>query len=806
MSYLSCALGSLLIGSLPVAGNLRAEDAVRLGAVFVADVETPPLPAANPLRGFRSTSAGHTATVVPAAEPVAPAAPPAPSPLPVADEGAIELPPLPRPNPLRGARPRQTVARATETSLTLPAVAPMPTAAAPGVAPAHALAPLLNDTVSDIDLTLLRESVEHAQKGRHAEAAATRSRIDDPIARKLAWWYELRRNDEPADPFELERFRAANADWPGGSLLQRLGETVLYERNADARTILAYYASAKPTTGLGRFLLARARQQTGDTAAAAALAREAWWSDTFGPRSEADFLAEFGGVLRTEDHLKRADTFLYKDRRQLLPNVERVLPYLGRDDQLRLRLRLDVAQHKLAAAEKQFARLGEAALRDPGLLLARIQLARRKKDFQRAWQLLARAPQDAASMGSPAAWWAERRLQVRLALAEGQSQTAYDLAARHGELSGDALVEAESLAGWIALSRLHKPALAERHLTTMERTATEDQDQAKAAYWLGRARLAQQDKIGAINHFALAAKHQFHFYGQLALQRLDAAGLKLQEQPLQPSDDDIRRFTGRDAVRALIIAYRAQLDGIPGLFFNQLAWRLSTPGEMTLLAELAAQLRSPNGSVITGKVGIHRGFALDRYAYPVNALPAYDRLTPEVDKSFLLALARQESEFNADARSAVGARGMMQIMPATAKLIARQHGVTYSRDRLDSDPSYNVALGVAHIHDLIQQYNGSYVLTLVAYNAGPGRVRQWIDTFGDPRAREVDAVDWVEAIPFDETRRYVQRILASKQVFQHRLRNGGGAVRLVQDLKRGTPQEVHKADADEAMRAVAADN
>lgn len=764
------SVSTLLLGSLiaPVFAQMLPAAAPAPAPMRTADLGTPPLPVANPQRTPRAAIPEQ------AAQPIA------------------EPPPMPSQNPLRGMRAANSEGRITQTGHVLPA-APRTEEVRDSVV---ALGPLLNYAISPGDLDRLRESIELVGKRRFGEAAERRSQISDPTARKIAEWYFLRNVGEHPDPFHVDRFRSNNPDWPSGGLLRRNAELSLLKLDADPHNVTAFYDKTAPTTGLGRYLLALASKRRGQDAAAALLAREAWHSEAFSANVESEFLAAFGGVLTPADHLRRANYFLYKDRRQLLPNVQRLLKYLDPADQAKLSLRMDVVNRRLSAAEKQFEKMGPEALQDPGLLFSRIQMLRRKKQYAAAWDLLARAPQDARSMIATNAWWIERRSQARLALAEGKPSIALAIVARHGEIAGSDLVEAEFLAGWIALSKLRKPQVAEQHFVTMRAAASDPQDLAKAEYWLGRSKLARKDSIGALSHFSLASKYQHYYYGQLALQRMEQAGLALSDRSSPPTAEETERFLARDSVRALIISHKAQLDGITPQFFSQLAWRLSSPGEMTLLAELASHIHSAHGSVITGKIGIHRGFALDRYAYPINALPAYDRLTDEVEKSLILALARQESEFNPAAHSPAGAHGMMQIMPGTAKLIARQHKVVYDRGRLTRDPAYNVALGVAHLHDLLQSYNGSYVLTLVAYNAGPGRAREWIADFGDPRSHNVDVIDWVENIPFAETRRYVQRILASMQIFRHRLHKGRSNVRLVQDLKRGQPDPVRKASLD----------
>ncbi len=695
-------------------------------------------------------------------------------------------PPVPARNPVRGLKTRTGTARHRLTSAAMP---PVPTRTGLISDRVQALAPLLHYRIPSNDMKALKRSIDHVLRNRLSEARSARSQISDPGVRKLAHWYYLRKALAVPDPLEMHRFARKNPDWPSGSLLRRRTERALLSIDVPAATVLKLYRKKPPRTGIGKFLLARAYKRLGKPKKALKLARAAWHTHALGQKTEKQLLEEFGNQLTKADHRRRADHFLYRDKKRLLPTVRRVKKHLPKAEEEKINLRMEVIKRRLNDAHKQYEKLGAKAYADVGLLFNKIQLSRRKENFDYSRKLLARAPVDAKKMVEPDEWWIERRLQTRYALRHNKPLEAYKIASRHGKISRKNLCEAEFLAGWIALTRLNRPEDAARHFAIQRKNAVSRAEIAKAEYWLGRLKLKQKDSVGALMHFANAARYFRTYYGQLALQSVESEGRLPPTQTPVPSKRDLRKFMARDAVRALIIAHKAQLRSLVPLFFNHLAWRLKSPGEMTLLAELASQIHSRRGSVITGKIGVYRGFALDRYAYPVNALPHFEHLTEKVDLALVLALARQESEFNARAKSPVGARGMMQIMPGTARAIARQHKVRYSKARLTSDPAYNTALGVAHLHDLIKKYNGSYILPLVAYNAGPGRVRDWIESFGDPRDPSVDTIDWIESIPFTETRRYVQRIMSSAQIFRARLKEGSKRIELVQDINRGVPKD-----------------
>ena len=706
-------------------------------------------------------------------------------------------PPLPDKNPLRSQR--KTASYATHT-LSNSSTPPAPTRNGLIANQVKALAPVLNYKVSASDIKALKQSIDHARKSRRSEARSAKARISDPAIRKLAHWMYLRKASGISDPMTMERFSRKNPDWPARKQLRRRTERALYNTDASPRVIKALYTKKAPTSGMGKYLLARAHKQSGQPTKALKLARSAWHSHSLGNKVEQELLKDFGDRLTKSDHRRRADHFLYKDKRRLLPTVRRVKKHLAKAEQDKINLRMEVIKRRNNDANKQYDKLGVKAHADAGLLFNKIQLLRRKEKFDESRALLRKAPIDVKKMVEPDEWWIERRLQTRYAIRHNKFREAYKIASRHGDISRKNLCDAEFLAGWIALTRLNKVKVAARHFARERKNAQSRAEISKAEYWLGRVKMAQKDSIGALAHFAASAKYFHTYYGQLALQSVEQQGRIGPITSPIPSRRDLQNFMARDAVRALVIAHKAQLRGLVPMFFNHLAWRLKSPGEMTLLAELASQIHSQRGSVVTGKIGVYRGFQLDRYAYPVNALPHFKQLTAKVDTALVLALARQESEFNAKAKSPVGARGMMQIMPGTARAIARAHKVRYSRSKLTSDPAYNIALGVAHLHDLIKQYNGSYILPLVAYNAGPGRVRDWIESFGDPRDPKVDTVDWIESIPFTETRRYVQRIMSSVQIFRARMNEGKGRINLVQDINRGHMNETARNDTPPVVK------
>jgi soluble lytic murein transglycosylase len=433
--------------------------------------------------------------------------------------------------------------------------------------------------------------------------------------------------------------------------------------------------------------------------------------------------------------------------------------------------------------------LEKEASADPAHLYARVKRLRRTNHDREAWSLIRSMSPEDSDLIAPGVWWDERRLHVRAALDASRPHTAYALASEHGPLSGDDLAEAEFLAGWIALRFLKDPGTAEEHFrASQESQGILPRYRARAAYFLGRAEAEQGRTKEANADFAEAAKHYFTYYGQLAGQARNAKVDCQFRPPARPSAADIEAFVNSDAVRAVLIAKQIDSDRMVRVLMLGFAREWTNPAQMTLFFELARRIAPASFVVRLAKIALNRDFPVDIYSFP-RLLPEFDALgqSENVEHALLHALTRQESEFNAGAVSPAGARGLMQLMPSTARHVASQHKVKFELRKLTADPAYNVMLGAAFLSRLISSYNGSYVMAVAAYNAGPGRVREWVKDFGDPRRIGVDPIDWVERIPFTETRNYVQRVLEGLQLYRCRFEDAKTRVLLVNDLHRGRP-------------------
>ena len=386
----------------------------------------------------------------------------------------------------------------------------------------------------------------------------------------------------------------------------------------------------------------------------------------------------------------------------------------------------------------------------------------------------------------PDGWWEERRANAYAALKAGKPKTAYELVRNPGALSVNATKDAAFLAGWLALRHLGDAKLALGHFQTLADAADGPLSHARGQYWLGRVYEALRDPAKAQEHYKAASVYFDTFHGQLARLKLDAGARELKiAPPAAPTPEEVARFNGSDAVLAAVIARKAGLDiSLARAFLYHLRNYLKGEAEVAMVAHLAEALGDTQTAVRIGKAAIARGLNLVYYAYPIHSLPAYTPLRKPPEPAFIFGIARQESEFNSVTLSGAGARGILQVMPVTAKHVCHDYKIKCDIPRLMKDPAYNTMLGSAYISDRMDEFTGSYVLTLAGYNAGPGRAREWIKEFGDPRDGKVDPIDWIHRIPFEETREYVQKVLSNIQVYRARLGEQATALRLNADLKR----------------------
>jgi len=676
--------------------------------------------------------------------------------------------PLPKPRPERS-------------SAKDPSSAP---AAAHSAAPAARFTLAASDFASATDIAALREAVTAVRRGKTTQAADLQTTIVDPVARKLVEWTILRSDDtQSIDVSRYMAFITENPTWPSIALLRRRAEATLWADRLDPAFVRAFFGKEPPTTTKGKFALARALLLQGHRASAQSLVREAWRYDSFSSDLENPALDVFRDLITSADHKARMDMRLYAED---IDGALRAANRAGGYAPVIAKARVAVIS-KAANAKALLDAVPPEAHRDAGYILSRAQFLRRADEASEAAEWILSLPAEHGQTIDTDQWWIERRLVARKLLDIGDVKTAYRLARDAAIPSKDNYrAEHQFTAGWIALRFLNDPATALAHFAKVAQGHSNPITLARSGYWQGRAAEALGRREEARAHYEAAARYSTAYYGQLARARLGHKDIVLRPAPEPPPGrrDQVARL---EIVRAIELLYAIDERDLIAGALGDLGERALDTVALTALGEVTARHKDARAMLLLGKAALGRGLPLEHYAFPTMGIPEYHPIGPRIEPAVVYAIARQESTFNAKTVSSARAMGLMQVTPDAARYVAKKFGATYDEKRLLSDQSYNVQLGAAELGDLYVDYRSSHILTFAGYNAGKGRVKEWIAKYGDPRDPKVDPIDWVERIPFSETRNYVQRVLENLQVY--RVRFGGSSKLLIEaDLHRGAAQ------------------
>ncbi len=601
------------------------------------------------------------------------------------------------------------------------------------------------------------------------DRATTLARGAGPVGRDVVEWHRLRagRGDFDAAVAFLDR----NPDWPGIDLLRRRSEGhAPYGRRA--AEVVAFFDGNPPQTGAGSIALASAYEALGRTAEAEAQIILAWRTQPMTTGDEASLLQRYGSLIRPH-HEARLDMLLWTNEPAA---AERLLPRVSEGWQKLARARMAL-RAEAPGVDTLIAAVPAPLASHPGLAFERYQWRARKGRNAEAIELALSMDTDA--LGRPSAWADWRGPLARWAIREGRPREAYRIAARHGLTEGSDFAELEWLAGYVALTRLNDPATALRHFQRFRISVSSPISMGRAGYWEGRAEEALGNAEGAALAYAFGAENQTSFYGLLAAER---AGI-----PMNPTltgltvypDWKTAGFTSSTVFRAAVLLLDAGEDALAERFLAHLAESQDETG-VGQLVDFALARKNPHIALMIAKRAAESGIVVPRGYYPVVDLGVSD---PRVPLELALSIARRESEFDHRVMSSVGARGLMQVMPATAQEVAGKLAIDFDDARLLSDPVYNATIGKAYLAQLIESFGHNYVLVSAAYNAGPSRPIRWMSERGDPRSGDIDVVEWIESIPFTETRNYVMRVMESLPVYRARLTGQVQPIRMSEELR-----------------------
>ncbi|WP_075215902.1 lytic transglycosylase domain-containing protein [Mongoliimonas terrestris] len=660
-----------------------------------------------------------------------------------------------------------------------------PVSAAPGLVPLP-VPRLAEPAIGDADAPLpvvevaaesLAQALKAIGKNDYPQARSIASGLSQ-LDKDIVTWMAIRRDVSGLTPRMITEFAARNPHWPSVAMMRRRAEVALARQKMSPREVVAAFGASEPITEQGVLALARAQMAVGDKKRASATLHKLWTSETLSPEEDAAILRDFGSVLTKAQLQARFDFLMYNDRVVQASNIGK---RLGGGH-----VQLADARAAVLRDQKDAARKLDAVPKDlrskPAYLFTLAEYRRRADRPEDAAAALLKAGSDPAVLIDPDHWWIERRIVARDLAEKGNAKLAYKVVAAHRGGNPETLAEAHFHAGWFALRFLNDPTTAGKHFQALSGVGQKPITRSRAHYWLGRTAEAAGRIEDARAWYTRASADQVAFYGQLARVKLGASTLGLPQAP-KPSDADRQAFGRNDLVRVMARLIEAGFASDASSLYPELARQLPTGGQLALLTTYLEQRGDHRGALQVGKIAVERGMDVQRLAYPLNAIPESARKQTKVETAIVYAIARQESAFDPAAVSHAGALGLLQLMPGTAQATARTLGVSYNKGKLTADPGYNATLGAAHLRELVDAYNGSYILTFAAYNAGASKVNEWIRRFGDPRDGRIDPIDWIEMIPYGETRNYVQRVTENLQVYRERL--DGGPLRIVEDLQRG---------------------
>jgi soluble lytic murein transglycosylase len=699
--------------------------------------------------------------------------------------GLLATPIFAQPVPIAGPIPPSSPAPA-------PVVFPSTTGAyVPSMQPTPIPVPFSPVMVPASPSEALRVGLRAAERGDWSSVRNTMSLVSDARVRSILLWRLASAESNAASFDELKRALDELPSFPQRKTIriraeQRIALSALtpqQKRDFLLRTeqgIPETANGAGPISGEGKLELGAALMALGDRNGAKKWISDGWRTSRLDTVAQSNYLARFGSELTPEDHDARVDFLLWADR---ITQSRPLFPFMSTNGRAN-------AQRRLGIAAGDTVTLSGTALDDRGIQYQRVRSLRQSERRTEALQLLTQI--DSRGLPEPGQdlLWTERRNLLNEAIVTRDWRSAYRVASTHGYSRGERFADGEFVSGWVALRFLNDPATAMQHFTRLEAGVSTPVSKARAFYWLGRTAEAQNKQSDAERFYTSGARFPTVYYGQLSAVKLAGKRGQTARLTLPPeqraTSADIARLNGRPMMSAINLLSEIGENQFFRQFALALDDELETEGEHQALSEYARAKGEPSTAIRVAKTGLNRGVLATEAAFPLMQIPRIVGYG-QIEDAYSLAITRQESEFNTNAVSGANARGLMQFVPATASSQARRMGIPHETSWLTSRPSHNVTLGSAHLYDLVNNFYGSYIMAAAAYNAGPGRPRQWVQTYGEMRETDLDtAIDWVEKIPFSETRNYVQRVMENIQVYRARLAGGSAPLKIDEDLRRGT--------------------
>ena len=613
------------------------------------------------------------------------------------------------------------------------------------------------------DFNIARKAISEMQKSRWTSSLKIAKNAKDKSIYNFIQWRYLSTPGNQASFFDYKVFIERNSNYPRMDKLRSLAEHKLSTSQISPKKIINWFDQNEPITGYGKMILGESYILTGNKAKGTNLIKEGWITAELSKNEVKFFRKKFKKYLNAEDYIKRADYLAWNSKYW---DLKRITPYLPKDYELLYTAR-QVLISKGYGVDQAIKNVPEKFKNDAGLNYDRLKWRRKKGRVDSSAEILLKIRNDKDYLVMPEKWWKEREIISRALIYKKKYETAYKISSNHGMTEGSDFAAAEWMSGWIALSFLNDPLLAKDHFENFYNNVSYPISTSRGAYWLARSFEKLGDKEQSNKWYQEAAKYLTTYYGQLAFLKLNPNGKFELEKDMVVDNKYRLIFFNKELVKITYLLDELKKDKYTKFILRHLANDDIKKGSEILAAELATDIERYDFAIQVSKIASYQKRFHNKFNYPIISTPKNINGRKIPESAFILSIIRQESEFDLSANSHAGAKGLMQLMPYTAKLVSKQAKLPYSKSRLTTDPEYNINLGSHYIAGLILQYDGAYPFAVAAYNAGPNRVKYWKKLNKNPQKKQINYVDWVELIKFRETRNYVQRVLENYNVYRY---------------------------------------
>ena len=616
--------------------------------------------------------------------------------------------------------------------------------------------------LSSKDFLIAQKTFSLVKRKRWNSAMKEVRKSRSKLLKDLVTWMYLKEPSNNLTFQDYNKFIDKNPEWPRINRLRYLAEHKIEFKNVKPKEVLKFFEKKEPLSGYGKIKLGEAFLTRGNTKKAHDLIAEGFKTANLSSVEHRYLNKKFRNLLTKEDYIERAKYLAWEQDFYELRRTLRYLPsgykelYFARFALMTRSYGVDSAIAKVPAQFKN----------DIGLQFDRAKWRRKRGRYDSALEIINNLPQDPKLLVKPDLWFKEKFIIARSRINKKRFAEAYGLLINHGVLDSGNLAEAEWHAGWLALRFLNKPEAAVQHFKTMHEGVNYPISKSRAAYWVGKAYEQLGKDQNAKDWYKKSSVFNTTFYGQLASAKINKNDFKVKNS-YTFSEEDYKKLLKTDLARAVILLSELDMTQKGKDILRHLGSEERSIKEQVLAGKLSQQVGRLDFAIQIAKQTSYQNKNLLELNYPIIETPKVVSKRTILPQEVILSLIRQESEFDRDANSWVGAKGLMQIMPATGRLVSKQAGLRYSRSRLIEDEFFNLQLGCYYISGLNDEFNGAIYMAFAGYNAGPHRVRRWVKRFGDPRKGEIDPIDWIELIPFTETRNYVQRVIENIQVYKY---------------------------------------